>query len=408
MAASPWIGAQHRAFTPRHICVITETYPPEVNGVAFTLAHLVDGLSARGHAVSVVRPCQRESDHPDRRCGPNVTLVPSLPFPWYKELQVGVPACGLLRSCWSQHRPDVVYVATQGPLGWSAVRTARHLAIPVFSGFHTNFHSYSQYYGAGWLQPVIVRYLRRFHNRTHGTLVPSIDLCEQLQATGFKNVYVLDRGVDSQLFAPERRCPELRNQWGISETGLAVLYVGRVAPEKNLRLAVAAYRAMQRFNTSSKFVIVGDGPFRATLQKEHTDLIFCGVRTGEDLARYYASADVFLFPSETETFGNVTLEAMASGLVVIAYDYAAAGMHLTNGQTGVLVPYGDAKAFVDAATKLARAPQPLPTMRRLARAYSRSIDWSHVVEKFETLLTGGLGRGYITPSALMTRRGVAI
>jgi glycosyltransferase involved in cell wall biosynthesis len=390
------------------VCVITETYPPEVNGVAFTLAHLVDGLSARGHAVSVVRPRQRASDRPDCRGDPHVTLVPSLPFPWYKELQVGIPAGGLLRRDWRQHRPDVVYVATPGPLGWSAVRTARHLGIPVFSGFHINFHSYSKYYGGDWLQPVIVRYLRSFHNRTHGTLVPSIDIRDRLQATGFKNVYVLDRGVDSQLFTPERRCPELRSSWGVSDTELVVLYVGRVAPEKNLRVAVAAYRAMQLFSDSVKFVIVGDGPFRATLQKESPDLIFCGVRTGDDLARHYASADVFLFPSETETFGNVTLEAMASGLVVVAYDYAAARMHITNGETGVLVPCGASQSFVDAAANLTRAPRSLHKMRRQAHAYARAIDWPHVVAKFEMLLTGGLGRSHTAPSALMSRRGVAI
>ena len=160
--------------------------------------------------------------------------------------------------------------------------------------------------------------------------------------------------------------------------------------------------------TSLKFVIVGDGPFRATLQREHPDLIFCGVHTGEDLARHYASADVFLFPSETETFGNVTLEAMASGLVVVAYDYAAARMHITNGETGVLVPCGASQAFVDAAANLAQAPQSLPKMRWQARAYARSIDWPHVVEKFETLLTGALVRSHTAPSALMTRRGVAI
>jgi glycosyltransferase involved in cell wall biosynthesis len=393
---------------PRHICVITETYPPEVNGVAFTLAHLVDGLAARGHAVSVVRPRQRASDHPDRRGGANVTLVPSLPFPWYKELQVGIPAGGLLRSCWRRHRPDAVYVATQGPLGCSAVRAARRLEIPVYSGFHTNFHSYSKYYGGGWLQPVIVRYLRHFHNRTHGTLVPSIDLRDRLRAIGFKNVQMLDRGVDSQLFAPERRCPKLRYSWGVSDTGLAVLYVGRVAPEKNLRLAVAAYRAMQRHSKSVKFVIVGDGPFRTTLQREHPDLIFCGVHTGEDLARHYASADVFLFPSETETFGNVTLEAMASGLVVVAYDYAAARMHITNGETGVLIACGEPQAFVDAAADLARAPQSLHKIRRQARAYARSIDWPHVVEKFETLLMEPLGQSHTAPSAVMTGGGVAI
>jgi glycosyltransferase involved in cell wall biosynthesis len=408
MAATPWIGSQQRALIPRHICVITETYPPEVNGVAFTLAHLVDGLAARGHAVSVVRPRQRASDHPDCRGGANVTLVPSLPFPWYKELQVGIPAGELLRSRWRRHRPDAVYVATQGPLGWSAVRVARRLEIPVYSGFHTNFHSYSKYYGGGWLQPVIVRYLRHFHNRTHGTLVPSIDLRDRLRAIGFKNVQMLDRGVDSQLFAPERRCPKLRYSWGVSDTGLAVLYVGRVAPKKNLRLAVAAYRAMQRHSKSVKFVIVGDGPFRTTLQREHPDLIFCGVHTGEDLARHYASADVFLFPSETETFGNVTLEAMASGLAVVAYDYAAARMHVTDGETGVLVPCGASQAFVDAAANLARAPQSLHKMRWQARAYARSIDWPHVVEKFETLLAGAPVRSHTAPSAVMTHRGVAI
>ena len=206
----------------------------------------------------MVHPRQQASDRPDNSCGPDVTLVSSLPSPWYKELHVGIPAGGLLGSCWRRRRPDVVYVATPGPLGWAAVRTARRLVIPVFSGFHTNFHSYSQFYGMGWLQPVIVRCLRRFHNRTHGTLVPSIELRNRLQAHGFTHVYVLDRGVDSRLYTPERRCLELQHTWGLSDIGLAVLYVGRVAPEKNLRVAVAAYRAMQRFRNDAKFVRIFD------------------------------------------------------------------------------------------------------------------------------------------------------
>jgi glycosyltransferase involved in cell wall biosynthesis len=302
----------------------------------------------------------------------------------------------------------VVYVATQGPLGWSAVHTARRLRIPAFSGFHTNFHSYSKYYGSGWLQPAIVGYLRHFHNRTHGRLVPSSDLHERLQATGFKNVYVLDRGVDSDLFSPTRRCPELRTRWGVSDTGLAVLYVGRAAAEKNLRLAVAAYRAMQGFSDAAKFVMVGDGPFRATLQREYPDLIFCGVHTGEELARHYASADVFLFPREPETFGNVTPEAMASGLVVVAYNYGAAGMHIANGETGVLVPSGGSQDFIDAAVTLARSPHALCHIRRRARAYACSIHWSGVVEKFETLLTASLGRRQTVPKVVISGHGVAI
>jgi glycosyltransferase involved in cell wall biosynthesis len=205
-----------------------------------------------------------------------------------------------------------------------------------------------------------------------------------------KNVTILGRGVDSQLFTPARRCAALRHSWGVSENALVVLYVGRVAPEKNLGLAVEAYRAMQCSSHAMKFVLVGDGPLRASLQKDHHDLIFCGVHTGKELARHYASADVFLFPSETETFGNVTLEAMASGLVVVAYNYAAARMHITPGETGVLVPYGKPQAFVDAAARLARAPQSLPQIRRQARAYGAAIDWQQVVERFATLLTSAL------------------
>jgi glycosyltransferase involved in cell wall biosynthesis len=402
MYATRSIWSQSNASDQRHICIVTETYPPEVNGVALTLAHLVEGLRTQGHAVSVVRPRRQPSDGPSYSCHPKVILVPGLPIPGYKGLHIGLPAPGLLQDCWTQHRPDVVYVATEGPLGWSAVHTAQRLKIPVFSGFHTNFHSYAKHYRLGWLQPLIFHYLCRFHNRTRGILVPSVDLRDRLQAVGLHNVRILGRGVDSQLFTPERRCAALRHRWGVSDSDLAVLYVGRIAPEKNLELAVAAYRAMQRCSSSMKFIVVGDGPLRASLQKAHPDLIFCGLHAGEQLARHYASADVFLFPSETETFGNVTLEAMASGLVVVAYNYAAAHMHITHGETGVLVPYGEPQAFVDAAVKLVPEPQSLYKIRQQARAYVTSLNWQCVVERFVTLLTGALGESHTTlTSALM-------
>lgn len=373
MHETPPTGSQPTAATQRHICVVTETYPPEVNGVALTLAHLVKGLLARGHAVSVVRPHQQTSDCLGCRCDSQVTLVRGVPLPGYRGVQFGLPAGKLLRRSWTQHRPDVVYVATEGPLGWSAVRSAQRLGIPVFSGFHTNFHSYSTHYRVGWLQHVIFRYLCKFHNRTRGTLVPSVELRNRLQTRGFHNVSIVGRGVDSQLFAPERRCSELRYHWGVADKDLVVLYVGRVAPEKNLGLAVNAYRAMQRFSVSVKFVIVGDGPLCAALRKDHADLIFCGVHTGQQLATHYASADVFLFPSETETFGNVTLEAMASGLVVVAYNYAAAKVYIRHDETGVLVPYGESQAFVDAAAKLTCEPHSLHKIRRQAREYATAL-----------------------------------
>jgi glycosyltransferase involved in cell wall biosynthesis len=387
-----WAGQD--ASSKRHVCIVTETYPPEVNGVALTLAHLVRGLRLQGHVVSLVRPRQKGFDGRGCNYDHAVTLVPALPLPRYKELNVGFPAGSVLRRCWLQRRPDVVYVATEGPLGWSAVRAAWRLRIPVFSGFHTNFHSYSTHYHFGWFHFLILRYLCRFHNRTVGTIVATVDLRDQLQALGLKNVSVLGRGVDSRLFSPERRSAALRRIWGASDNDLVVLYVGRVAPEKNLDLAIESYREMQRVNKTVKFVIVGDGPLRAALQKKHTDLIFCGVHTGEELAKCYASADMFLFPSETETFGNVTLEAMASGLVVIAYDYAAARMHITDGATGVLVPYGQSTAFVGAATKLACEPQSLAKTRQQTREYASTLDWQRVVERFARILMGALHQEY--------------
>jgi glycosyltransferase involved in cell wall biosynthesis len=374
--------------SPQHICIVTETYPPEVNGVALTLSHLVEGLRANGHVVSIIRPRQRKVESCHGTGDPFTTLVRGLPLPGYKGLQFGLPSGRLFRHNWTQNRPDVVYVATEGPLGWSAVCAAQQLGIPAFSGFHTNYHSYSKHYRLGCFERLVFKYLCGFHNRSTGTLVPTSDLRDRLQALGFKNVSFMGRGVDSHLFGPRRRCPALRRDWGVSDSDLAILYVGRLAPEKNLAVAVEAYRSMRKMRGSLKFVIVGDGPLRESLQHEHPDLIFRGTQTGEQLARHYASADMFLFPSETETFGNVTLEAMASGLVVVAYDYAAAKLHIKHKETGVLVPYGDSKAFIDSSASMVWESQAINRIRQQAREYVASIQWSRVVERFEMLVTG--------------------
>jgi glycosyltransferase involved in cell wall biosynthesis len=311
-----------------------------------------------------------------------------VPLPGYPDLQMGVPAAGTLRGHWTRHRPDAIYVATEGPLGYSAVRTARRLGVRVLSGFHTNFHRYMRHYQAAWLRPVALRYLRHFHNLTDGTMVATDNLRSQLCAQGFTNLAVLGRGVDSDRFSPEFRSEALRASWGASPNDLVVLHVGRLAPEKNLALAVEAYRAMAGAGRASRCVLVGDGPLRAALQRAHPDLIFTGVLTGETLAAHYASADVFVFPSETETFGNVTLEALASGLAVVAFDYAAANLHISHGESGVLVPYGDGPAFVAEAVALARSPERLVSVRRQARAAIAQWRWPRVVERFASMLRG--------------------
>jgi len=199
----------------------------------------------------------------------------------------------------------------------------------------------------------------------------------------------------------------LRREWGITVDDIVLLCVGRIAAEKNLALAIEAYRAIRGFNSRIRLVMIGDGPLRLTLQRENPDVIFSGTRTGEELARYYASGDLFLFPSETETFGNVTLEAMASGLAVIAYNYAGAKLHITHRETGQLVRYGDAKAFVDTACSLARYPQEIGRIGQRAREYVTDLNWSRVVERFEALLMSAGGRTRTASPSSLTRRRLA-
>lgn len=364
------------------IAFVTETYPPEVNGVAMTVGRLVEGMRRRGHRVSVIRPRQQKGD----AGGEHDLALPGLPLPGYPELRFGLPAGRQLKRHWQGSRPDVVHVVTEGPLGWSAVNTARRMGIPVTSGFHTNFDRYSVHYGLGWMRPAVAAYLRTLHRRTQATLVPTEALAADLAGEGIAGVRVVGRGVDTELFDPARRCEELRASWGVAPGELACLYVGRMAPEKNLALVEKAFAAIRQVRPDAQMVWVGDGPARAGLQAEHLDQHFAGVRVGEELARHYASADLFLFPSLTETYGNVVAEAMASGLPVLAYRSAAAAELIRSGHDGVTVAPGDETAYAAAAVKLALSGEQLGDMGRLARRAILPRSWSGVVETFERVV----------------------
>lgn len=374
---------------PLRVAVVTETYPPEVNGVANTMRHLAEGLAVRGHRVDLVRPrqpCDRERRGADPAGPIRETRVPGLPIPGYRGLRFGLPVWRRLRRLWSETRPDAVYIATEGPLGHAALAAARGLGLPTLTGFHTQFHQYSRHYGLGPLMRPIAAALRRFHNRSDATLVPTSGLQAELTAAGFANVRVFGRGVDTDLFAPARRDPALRAAWGCGPGELAVLYVGRIAAEKNLDLALAAFAAIAARHPGARFVLVGDGPALAGLRRERPGYVCTGVRVGAELAAHYASGDLFLFPSLTETFGNVVSEAMASGLPVVAFDYAAAHAHLEPWVNGVLVPLGDRAAFVAAALAAADDPVRRRRLGEAARRTALGLGWERVVATFETTL----------------------
>ena len=195
--------------------MVTETFPPEVNGVAMTLGRIVEGLLHRGHAVQVIRPRQtREAG--SARVGLDEVLSKGLPLPAYGELRFGLPAKNRLAKLWAEKRPDIVHVVTEGPLGWSAVAAARKLQLPITSSFHTNFHSYSQHYGMGLLKKPIETYLRKLHNRTQATMVPTRAMQLDLQARGYSNVTLLSRGVSTDMFSPAKRSAALRAAWDVA------------------------------------------------------------------------------------------------------------------------------------------------------------------------------------------------
>lgn len=374
------------------IAVVTETYPPEVNGVAMTLSRTVEGLRRRHHRIQLIRPRQGAADNPASSEQFEEVLKPGIPIPRYYGLKMGLPAKQALFRLWSVKRPDIVHIATEGPLGWSALAAALKLKLPVSTGFHTNFHSYSRHYGVGFMKQPITAYLRKFHNRAAATLVPTDDLRRDLDAQGFENLHVVARGVDTKLFTPARRNPALRREWGVADDVPVALYVGRLAPEKNLALVLAAHAEMRKQQPATKLVMVGDGPERAPLQARHPGVAFCGAKIGEELAAHFASADIFLFPSMTETFGNVTLEAMASGLAVIAYDYAAAQQHVRHESSGLLAPFGDSAAFLRLAAALVRDPARVAALRMQARIAAERIGWDQVFDDFEGILLDVLRR----------------
>ncbi|MBB6184646.1 glycosyltransferase family 4 protein [Oleiagrimonas soli] len=365
-----------------HIGIVTETYPPETNGVALTVQSMVQGLRARGHSVHLVRPRQRDEADAD-----DTMLAPAAAIPGYATLRFGWPVDRRLKRAWRARRPDAIYVATEGPLGACALRCARRLGIPATTGFHTRFDHYATHYGLGWLTPLVRAYLRRFHRRAAATLVPTDALARELRTLGVENVRLLHRAVDTVQFDPVHRDDELRAQWGASERTPVMLYVGRIAPEKNLQLAIHAYYAMRQRCPDLRYVWVGDGPAREAVQRAHPEFVFMGMQHDEALARCYASADVFVFPSRSETFGNVILEALASGLPTVAFDSGAAHEHVRSGHNGYLIDDGDEAAFTAACVKLIRDER-YRDMRASARGSVAALNPDAVIADFETLLLG--------------------
>jgi len=385
------------------LAIVTETFPPEINGVAMTFGVIASELGRRGHSVAVYRPSRPDLQDPGISSNIRQIPMPGVPIPGYPQLRLGLPVRRRLRRLWSEERPELVHVATEGPLGISAIRAALSLGIPVTSSFHTNFHAYASHYGISLFRRAALGWLRHVHNLTRRTFVPTSDLCAELSGLGFRNLAVLSRGVDTRQFGPERRSFALRAEWGAAPGDPVVIHVGRMAAEKNYPLLFRVYAEMRKVNPACRFVLAGEGPLKRALVRDHPECVFAGFFPRDEIGRYYASADVYIHASLTETFGNVLTEAMSSGLAVAAFDYAAARVFVRDGENGLACPRERPDALVAAGARLAADPALRNRLRIGGRAAVETQSWERVISRFEGDLesVAGVERSQAGPAPVL-------
>ncbi|MGE4545323.1 MAG: glycosyltransferase family 4 protein [Pedobacter sp.] len=364
---------------PLRITLVTETYMPQINGVSRTLGRLVEHCLRQGDQVQLMVPEYEEE------CEAISGLIRhswrGWQLPFYREIQLPMVAPRHLRRELRNFSPDVVHIATEGPLGWSALRACRQLGLPVVSSYHTNFPQYLSAYKLGRLEPVAWRYLRWFHNATRATLCPTSTTRDLLVQRGFEHVKVWGRGVDTRLFDPARRNLAVRRELGIGDHEVVAVYAGRLAAEKNLPLLMDAWQNRPA-DGPDRLLLIGDGPLRASLQAAAIEgVVFAGYRRGEDLAQSYAAGDLFVFPSLTDTFGNVMLEAMASGLPVIGFDVAGPRDIVRHGETGLIIQERTIGALARAMAHLTIMAQQRQCMGQAARMYAKTQCWDHILEQ---------------------------
>ena len=359
------------------VTLVTESYFPQVNGVSRTLGQLVRHLEQRGDAVQVVHP-----DYGAAAASDHVHLVRSFTLPFYRELHLPLPPFIGARRAIAQFRPDLIHIATEATLGLSLLRFALRERIPVVSSFHTNFDQYCAHYRVGWLKGISWRYLRWFHNETRETYVPSRTTIDELAARGFERLVLWPRGVDSDLFRPDRHGrAAVRTALGFGPDDVVIGYVSRLAAEKNVEYLAEALEQVARDRPDVRFLFVGDGPARPDLERRMgPNARFAGYRIGADLADHYAAADLFAFSSLTETFGNVVLEAMAAGLPVVALRAGGVGDTVQSGRTGVLIePTDPPVRFAGALIGLVDDPELRRQLAESARSYALGQTWDAIM-----------------------------
>ncbi len=363
------------------IALFTDTFVPSLNGVARVLGLLVEHANRKGHEIGVVSPVMEDRDWP----GTAFHLrLPGIELPFYQEFMACRPYVDRegIRTL-DAFAPDLVHLATEALVGMAGRTWARGAGVPVVTSYCTNFPEYLAGYNLGLLEKPVWSHLRRFHDEAVLSFCPSEATRRELEAKGFHDRFrIWGRGVDAELFHPSRRGEALRRRLA-PDADVVLLYVGRIAPEKRLDLLVDAFPEIQaRSDARLALVLVGGGPAVAELQARAPDgVVFAGYQRGEDLAAHYASGDVFVFPSDTETFGQVVTEAMASGLPVVAPARGGVLDTVRPGRTGALFTPGSVEDFVESTLPLIERPHLRRALGARARLEAEARSWSRVFDR---------------------------
>jgi phosphatidylinositol alpha 1,6-mannosyltransferase len=362
------------------LALFTGNYNHILDGVSRTLNRVVKYLESQGIPVLVFGPTV---DEPQVDHAGELFAVPSVPLPGRSEYRLSMGLTRTARAELQAFQPTLVHIATPDLLGLQALRWARRADVPVVSTYHTHFASYLQYYSLSWLEGALWRYARWFYSRCEQIYVPSQSMAAVLREHGIeRGLRIWQRGVNTNRFHPRLRDTGWRRQRGIEDDEVVVLFVSRLVWEKGLDVYAQVIQRLIEEGRPVRALVVGDGPAGEELRKRLPEsAVFTGFLGGDDLPRAYASADVFLFPSDTETFGNVTLEAMASGIPAVCADATGSNTLVEHGVTGYLAPSRQPEIFYEYTALLADDARLRRVLGAAGRIAAEPYDWDAVLAR---------------------------
>lgn len=360
------------------IAIFTDTFVPDVNGVAITLKHFTDYLDEKGHEYIVFAPKSSK----DTRFSSQVHRFKSLPLFFYPECRLALPNMLRVKQALLEFQPDIIHIATEFNVGLCGLHYAKKLNIPLVGSYHTNFDKYLEYYDIQFLSKVLWKYMRWFHKPFRKIFVPSYDTIESLRKKGFTNLHIWPGGVDCELFNPYYSQDLIREKYNIKEKYI-LSFVSRLAPEKDIgTLLKIAKQLPEDMKENVRWLVVGDGPAKDEMMAEApSNMTFTGFLSGKDLAAVYSVSDLFVFPSATETFGNVVIEALASGTPVIGAKSGGVKNLVKHEVNGILCEPKQVDSFISAIQKLINDDELRKTMSKQARDFALTQTWEAIFDR---------------------------